>query len=292
MISLKNIYSKFSLLLLVCMTLAATNEVSASVAAKKERVRMKMYYFKNDAGERRIQIGLTAGSGKNMHGVKNAQVVLTSVLNDSTVTLATLETDTIGEVTLYFASDFKLPMDEEGKSIISASYDGNEENAAASSELEISDIELEFSFEIEDSVKYLSVAASKLDGEGNKVPVEALEINIGVQRLYSVLPIEKTDTDEDGIAQIEIPNDLPGNEAGVLTFVARIEDNDEFGNVTKSASQDWGTPVSYEIKPLPRQLYTDEAPIWMIASVCIILLGAWYHFFLSISKLMKMKKGS
>jgi hypothetical protein len=49
-------------------------------------------------------------------------------------------------------------------------------------------------------------------------------------------------------------------------------------------------PVSYEVKPLPRQLFTDEAPFWMIASVFIILIGAWYHFFLSISKLIKLKK--
>lgn len=292
MFSLNNIYSKITLYLLVCFGLITALQVSANVTAKKERVRMKLYYFKTDAGDRIIQIGLTAGSGKNMHGVKNGEVLLTSMLNDSTVTLATLETDTIGEVTLYLAADLRLPMDEDGKSIIAVNYDGNEEYASASGELEISDIELEFSFEIEDSVKYLNVLASRIDSEGNKIPVEGLEINIGVQRLYSVLPIEKVDTDEDGKAMLEISNDLPGDAVGLLTFVARIEDNDEFGNVTKSASHEWGTPVSYEIKPLPRQLYTDEAPIWMIASVCIILLGAWYHFFLSISKLIKLKKAA
>jgi len=292
MFSLKNIYTWISLLIIVCTVCISANQLSANTAAKKERVRMKLYYFKTDTGDRKIQIGLTAGSGKNMHGVKNGEVILTSMLGDSTVTLATLETDTLGVVTLYLAPDLKLPMDEDGKSIIAANYDGDDIYASASGDLEISDIDLEFTFEEEDSVKYLNVQANRIDGEGNKIPVEGLEINIGVQRLYSVLPIEKVETDEDGSAVLEISNDLPGDAVGLLTFVARIEDNDEFGNVTKSASHEWGNPVSYEIKPLPRQLWTDEAPIWMIASVCIILMGAWYHFFLSISKLIKLKKAA
>ena len=290
MFSLKNINIKISLLLIVSIGLMNTVEVSAKVNAKKERVRMKLYYFKNDTGERMISIGLTAGTGKNMHGVKNGEVLLTSMLNDSTYTLATLETDTLGVVNLYLASDLKLPMDEDGKSIIAANYEGNEEYAAASGEMQISDLEIDFTFEVADSVKNLSVTANRLDAEGNRIPVAELEINIGIQRLYSVLPIDKVETDENGFAMLEIPNDLPGDASGLLSFVARIEDNADFGNVTKSASQEWGTPVSFEMKPLPRQLYTDEAPIWMIASVFIILLGAWYHFFLSISKLIKLKK--
>lgn len=287
----KNIYKTISLaLFLICVGLLTLNEVSAKVNAKKERVRMKLYYSKSDAGDRMISIGLTAGSGKKMHGVKNAEVLLTSVLNDSTITLATLETDTLGIVNLYLAQDYKLPMDEDGLSVIEVSYEGNDIYRSASNDIEIFDIDLEFAFDIEDSVKYLSVIANRIDGEGNKIPVEELDILVGVQRLYSVLPIDDVETDKEGIGMLEIPDDLPGDAEGILTFVAKIEDHDEFGTVTKLASQGWGTPVSYEVKPLPRQLFTDEAPLWMIASVFIMLLGAWYHFFLSISKLIKLKK--
>ena len=293
MFSLKNIYKAISFsLLIVCAGFLTVNEIYAKVNAKKERVRMKLYYSKNDAGERMISIGLTAGSGKKMHGVKNGEVLLTSVLVDSTFVLATLETDTLGVVNLYLANDYKLPMDEDGLSVIEVNYEGNEIYRSASNDIEIFDIDLEFAFEIEDSVKYLRVTANRIDGEGNNIPVEELDILIGVQRLYSVLPIDDVETDEDGIGMLEIPDDLPGDAEGILTFVAKIEDHDEFGTVTKSASHGWGTPVSYEVKPLPRQLYTDEAPFWMIASVFIILLGAWYHFFLSISKLIKLKKAA
>ena len=293
MFTIKNIHKTVALaLLLICVALVNVNEVNAKVSAKQERVRMKLYYAKNDAGDRIISIGLTSGSGKNMYGVKNAEVLLTSALNDSTINLALIETDTVGEVQLYLAQDFILPMDEDGKTIIEASYDGNEKYRPASSDIEISDIDLEFSFEVEDSVRYLNIIANRIDQEGTKIPIEELDISIGVQRLYSILPLDDVETDENGIGVLEIPDDLPGDAEGNLTFVANIEDHDDFGTVTKSASNTWGLPVSYELEPLPRQLFSDEAPLWMIASVFIILLGAWYHFFLSISKLIKLKKAA
>jgi hypothetical protein len=265
-------------------------DANAGTLAKKERVRMKMYYYKLATGDRMVSIALTAGTGKKMHGVREGEVLLTAVLNDSTLNLATFKTDTLGQVSLYFASDYVFPMNEEGKTILEAEYMGNDVYRSASNDLEIMDLDLNISFNIEDSVKYLSISATTLDAEGNKIPVEELDINIGVQRLFSVLPIDNIETDEDGVAELEFPDDIPGDDEGNITIVAKVDESDDFGTVERVAAQKWGTEVSYEIHPLPRQLFSDEAPLWMIASVFIFLLGAWYHFFLSISKLIKLKK--
>lgn len=275
--------------LLVVFCLFSTSS-SAAVTAKKERVRMKMYYFKTAAGDRRIDIALTAGSGKSMHGVSEGEVTLKAVIGDSTLNLATLTTDTLGEVSLYLAEDYILPMDEDGKVVLEAEYEGNENYGSASNDIEVMDLNLKIKFEEEDSVKYLRLEATRPDNEGNMVPVEELSVLIGVQRLYSVLPLDDVETDEDGFAELEFPNDIPGDADGMITVVAKVDDSESFGTVEVKATAEWGTVVSYELKPLPRQLFTDEAPIWMIASVFIILLGAWYHFFLSITKLIKLKK--
>ena len=111
-LKLYSTYSKAFILALIGFF--AIDTALANVAAKQERVRMKLYYEKNDSGERIFTIGLTAGSGRNMHGVKNAEVQLTAVLEDATYVLATLETDTLGEVQIYLAEDYALPMDEDG----------------------------------------------------------------------------------------------------------------------------------------------------------------------------------
>jgi hypothetical protein len=281
---------KLSIISILAFTFGLFSVDASAKTNAKERVRMKMYYFKTATGDRRIDIALTAGSGRNMHGVSEGEVVLNTVLNDSTLTLATLTTDTLGEVSLYFAEDYVFPLNEEGKFVLEAEYEGDDVYRSASNDLEIMDLDLDISFEIEDSVKYLRVVATRPDIDGSMMPVEELEILIGVQRLYSVLPVDDMETDEDGFAELEFPDNIPGNADGAIQVVARIDDSDDFGTVAAIATADWGVPVSYEIKPLPRQLFTDEAPLWMIASVFVMLLGAWYHFFLSVSKLVKLKK--
>ena len=264
--------------------------ISTESTAQKERVRMRMYYFKTQEGDRRLDLGLTAGRGRDMHGVEEGEIVLNAVVNDSTYTLATLTTDSLGEVSLYFADDYVFPMNEEGKTVLEAEYEGNDTYRSASGDLEIMDLNLDISFDVEDSIKYLRIKATRPDVDGSMIPAEEVDVMIGVQRLYSVLPIDDIETDEDGFAELEFPDDIPGDSEGTITIVVRIDDSDDYGTVEVKASEKWGIPVSYELEPLPRQLFTDEAPLWMIISVFIILVGAWYHFFLSISKLVKLKK--
>ncbi len=277
-------YGYTVVILLFCMTI-----IIPAFGQKKDRVRLKLLYTKEISGQRLITIGLTGGSGKNMHGVMNGTVVLSVVQSDSTVTLATLQTDTTGVVSLFLDDSFKLPVDENGICTLSSTYDGDDNYSGASGEMQIADIDIDFAFEERDSLKYISITAKTTDGAGNSVPVEGLDVIIGVQRLFSVLPIESVTTDVDGWAELEVPANIPGDSTGNLTFVAHFEEHELFGSVRVAADQVWGVPVSYEIKPLPRQLFTDEAPFWMISSVFIILIGAWYHFFLSVSKLVKLK---
>ena len=138
-------------------------------------------------------------------------------------------------------------------------------------------------------MKVLTVQAKEKNGEGELIPVGDLDVDIGVQRLYSVLPLDAIETDEEGIGTLEFPNDVPGDSTGMITVVARIDEHEYFGTVTKSQSIKWGIPVSYKLKKISRQLFTDEAPLWMIIAVFVVLVGAWYHFFLSVLKLRKIK---
>jgi len=255
----------------------------------KERTRMRSYFFIHPNGERQISLLLTAGRGRDMQNVSNAPIDIEIDLGDSTLYLTELITNEEGSADLYVEAGYSFPADEEGITTILASFGGNDTLSASSTDLQIKDVFLELSFDIEDSVKILTVQATELNGEGEIVPVEELDIDIGVQRLYSVLPVDDIETDEEGIAILEFPDDIPGDSAGMITVVARIDEHDNYGTVTKLGSVKWGLPVAYELKRLPRQLFTDEAPLWMIIAVFIVLVGAWYHFFLSVFKLRKIK---
>jgi hypothetical protein len=261
-------------------------------AQSKERTRLRSYYFNHSDGQRQLSFLLTSGRGRNMQNVKDAVIEVEIDLGDSAQYLTELITNEAGYADLYIQEGYTFPVDEEGITTILASYGGNDTLRSSSTDIEIKDVFLELNFDVEDSVKVLSIEANERNPEGEFIPVEELDINIGVQRLYSVLPLDDIETDENGMGIFEFPDDIPGDSAGNLIIVARIDEHDYFGTVEKSQSVDWGIPVSYDLKKLPRQLFTDEAPLWMISAVFIVLVGAWYHFFLSVFKLYKLKNAA
>ncbi len=281
-----------SLIILIGTVLVATAIPTLGKVQEKERTRLRMYYSKLPSGYKQISVILTSGRGKNTLNVADATINLSVELEDSTLFLTDIITKTDGTAELQIEEGYKFPTDEDGFTTILAEYDGNDSLRAASSDLEIKDVFLTLSFEIEDSLKILTVKAEEPGGDGNRVPVEGLDIKIGIERLYSILDIDVVETDEEGLGILEFPNDLPGDSLGNLKILALIDDHDDYGTMSVSGDVDWGLSVSYYAKPLPRQLYSDEAPLWMITAVFIILMGAWYHFFLSIFKLYKLKKAA
>jgi hypothetical protein len=278
--------------LIVGIILVSLSYSSFCSGQSKERTRLRSYFFIHSNGDRQVSFLLTSGRGRNMQNVSGALIDVEIDLGDSTQYLTELTTNGEGFADLYIQSGYIFPTDDEGITTILASFGGNDTLRSASTDIEIKDVFLEIGFDIEDSIKMLTVQAKELNVEGELVPVAELDINIGVQRLYSVLPIDKIETDEDGISVLEFPDDIPGDSIGMITVIANVDEHDYFGTVTKTSSINWGIPVSYELKRLPRQLFTDEAPLWMIIGVFIALVGAWYHFFLSVFKLYKLKNAA
>ena len=263
---------------------------SQNEATAQERSRIRMNFVKRSSGDKMITLTLYAGRGRDMVYLSGQTITLTATSDGTTVELAQLTTNANGMAQLMVEDGYQFPLDEEGFTMIQANYEGNEEYRAASSEIEIKDLHFELAFDEVDSVKTVMVRAFETDSLGNEIPVDGLFMYVGVQRLYSILPIGEIMESEEGVYSIEFPDDIPGDSTGAYTVVARIQDNDFYGTVEKTASIQWGTQVSYHLEPPERKLWTDEAPLWMITSVFVVLVGAWYHFFLSIYKLNKIKK--
>jgi hypothetical protein len=287
---MKHILFKYALAFgCVAMLLSSfSHRVLASVAegnAKKEMTRLKLYYYKLDDGKKLLSMELTAGRGRNSAVVAGADIHITTSANDSTREMATVTTDSAGSFLLYVEPGYPFLTDSSGFTTIEAVFDGNDTLRSTSQDVQVKDARIDFVFDIIDSVQTLTVKATDFIGN----PLEEVDINIGVQRLFSVLPLDRIETDEDGMASLEIEAPIPGDSAGMLEFVARIDDSDDYGTVTAKSHVDWGVKVDYTTDGFARQLWTDEAPLWMVIAVFVILIGAWYHFILSILKLRKIR---
>ena len=283
--------SKYSinivLLLSFLLTLVMAGE---AIAQKKTRTRLKVYYEKLSNNDKQISLELIQGSGKRMASVPDSEIRLTTYKLEDEVDLASIVTDADGKGILIIEAGYKFPLDAEGYAIINAAYGGNDSLRAANKEIKFLDLDLDISFEVIDSINHIIVSAFALDSLGEKKPIAGIDINIGVERLYSILYLEKIETEDDGRGIMEFPNDIPGDSIGNIHVIVKIIDNDDYGSITQWANIDWGTIVDYSDAAGSRSLFGDEAPMWMIIAVFVILAGAWFHFILAITKVLKMRK--
>ena len=282
-----NINIVISILFILCCGI--TDLSANTMVQKKGRTRIKVYYEKLDNNDRQLTVILNQGSGKKMAGVQDVEVFLTTYNLDTEVELPTLVTDENGEAILIIEANYPLPLNEDGFTIIKAVYEGNDELKGAKKQIKFMDVNIELAFDIVDSVKQLTISTMAIDSAGNKTPVSGVELNIGVERLYSILYLEKIESSKEGKTVMEFPSDLPGDSVGVLKVIVKVSEDKIYGTVTKSSQIDWGTVVDYSNTHSDRSLFGVQAPLWMIIAIFIILAGAWYHFILAITKVLKMR---
>jgi hypothetical protein len=261
-----------------------------AIAQKKTRTRLKVYYEKLSNNDKKISIELVKGSGKNMAGVPNAELCLTTYNEELEIVLESINTDVNGKAALIIEEGYKFPLNAEGYAVIYVCFEGNDSLRAVNKKVLFLDLNVDISFKVIDSVNHIVVYGYELDSLGEKTPIEGIDLNIGIERLYSILYLEKLKTDEDGTGTLEFPNDIPGDSTGNLNVVVKINDHDDYGSLTKSANVKWGTIVEYNNTTFGRSLFGEEAPMWMIIAVFIILAGAWFHFIFAITKVLKMRK--
>ncbi len=278
------------LLLVLLFCLIATSAKAETSAQKKQRTRLKMYYEKLPDNNKKISLILTQGSGKKASGVQQAQIHISTLVNEEPIELTTVETNANGEAIFIVEAGYEFSMNEDGYSVIMARYDGNDSLRSAKKKIEFKDLNVEISFDVIDSANHVVVYAFETDSIGEKSPIEGIDLNIGVERLYSTYFFEEVETDEDGMASVVFPDDIPGDDKGNVKVMVKIDEHDDYGTITKTADVNWGTIVDYSITSNGRSLFGDQAPTWMIITTFILLVGAWYHFILATAKVVKIKK--
>jgi len=183
----------------------------------------------------------------------------------------------------------ELPVDEENNWWFYAEFEGNDKVEMAMEELTVMDVNLTMALsENEKDGKSVKLEAyTTVDGEN--IPVTDEVIYLFVPRMFSLLPVGEGYF-EYGTALIEFPGDVPGDEEGNLTVIARFHDHWQFANVEKRAETSWGVPSTHEVAETHRELWTQIAPWWMIITLTILLTGVWGHYIFAIVSLFRISR--
>jgi hypothetical protein len=146
-----------------------------------------------------------------------------------------------------------------------------------------------------DGTKNISVAVMKYENN-SWMPVKDAEVKIGIQRLGGILPAgdeENYTTDSTGIVNGEFKKDsLPGNEQGDLVLVARVEDNDELGNLIVEKQVRWGIATTTDNSFFnQRALWSTRfrTPLWLLFMAYTIVIGVWGTIIYLVMQLVKIK---
>jgi 5-hydroxyisourate hydrolase-like protein (transthyretin family) len=277
-----------TLLISFCfMTITAQNEDQIT---KPVKTKIKVSYWKKFDNTRVLTATISARINKKPVTVKNVPVNFYIVSDTMLELLGTVSTNEDGQAIYSLPADFSLSGDSILSSTFKIEFEGNDKFKPKSKEITVRDMELNISFEVIDSVNTLIVNANEETVNGGEIPVNETDVYVYVERLFSLLKIGEGWM-EDGQAKIEFPDDIPGDKEGILNIVVRIEDSDLYGNVEQKAISDWGVP--HRDNPAlseKRALWTPNAPLWMIITLNILVIGVLYHYILIIYKLFVIRK--
>jgi len=210
---------------------------------------------------------------------------------DSAILLGSAETNEEGKAQLVVPKNQEWVKDTGAFITVTSEFEGNEQLDPSMSEITFKDAKLNLEFIEEDSVKMVYISGVIIYTDGEERPIADQDVYLYVPRMFSQLKIGDGWLEEDGRGGLEFPVKVIGDTLGNILVFARIEEHDELGNVETSAIIDWATPRWKHPREIPeRELWTPIAPLWMIVTLIIMLLGVWGHYIYAIIQLIKIRK--
>lgn len=182
-----------------------------------------------------------------------------------------------------------LAIGKDGKIHLKAVFAGNKSMDPADAEVTIKPASLTMSPIVEDSVKKITCKLTDINN-GISTPVANTVIGLYVKRSFFPLKIGEATTDTAGEATIEVPEKLPGDEMGNLVLLAKVDENEEFGNLESTSNQPWGVKVSNSVLTTQRTLWSSHPPLWMLITFFVLMTAVWGHYFVIVIQLYRLRK--
>ena len=253
------------------------------------------YYKKSDGTRTATALIKTKNKEHKFAPARNAKVNFYAAQEKTQKLLQSVNTNMKGEAILVIGKDF--PLEEDKSFTIVAKIENDPLYEDAEEKVHLRDVNLTLSLNAADTGRLATARITEMDKDGNMVPVKGVELKFYVQRMFGTMPAGEgftVSTDEKGEASFSFPKTIPGNSEGIITAMAKVEDNDQFGNIETGNSVKWGTVLAVDPNPFPRALWEPYAPLPLVLTICILFGGVWstYAFiFIQIRKI-KTEKGN
>jgi len=157
---------------------------------------------------------------------------------------------------------------------------------------EVTDVKIDI--DVDSEHKKLIAELTGLKKDGKRVGLEGIELSFLVKRAFGQLDIsgEEAYTNEKGQLIVQFPTDLPGDREGQANLLVKITDEDNYGPIEEKRV------VSIAVPTNPKNILSERAmwgtranaPIWIIATYVLGVIGIWSVIFLILFQLFQLSK--
>ena len=237
---------------------------------------LKLEYFHVDSTQ-----NLTATLQAKVEGrylpLQGMEIGFKFLQDNTEKSMGTALTNEEGIVTFSIPDDIFATKGDKGIYSFGASFSGKDNYDKASASTTMKPLRMEISFSQKGQDKMIDLKAFEPGKKVDEwVPVDKLDIQFYVPRTFSLLKVGKG-TITDGKTSLEFPTSIPGNQLGYLTIMAKVEENEIYGNVEVSGTINWGKPLPLT-KIIKRGLGDTDAPLWMVYTLIVLLSVVWFHY--------------
>jgi hypothetical protein len=293
---MKKLKSNKYWLLIFSLLMAFNSMVYAQDEPVETKEVVNLHYFNINNNVQYLLLESLLKTGKKSEPQSNKVFQLYLDVNDPANLITKVLTDANGKAKAIVPEKLKTLWDGTSDHIFIVVAEGSSKEEETSSEFTITKAKITIDTSNTDGVR--SIIASVMKLKNNEwVPASEVEMKLGVKRMNSILSAgdEATyTTDSTGTVTVEYKKEnMPGDEHGNILLAARVEDNDELGNLLIEKPVNWGVAIKEDKSFFDqRTLWTTRfhTPYWLLIMAYSIALGVWGTILYLVFQLVKIKK--
>ena len=283
---------KFHLILLFLAI--ATVAVAQDSVVNAPSVNVKYFVKNNTLQYVIVQSRIKEGRKFNPLPKREISVYLDSA--DNTDLIAKVITNTSGEAECTLPPSLKDKWNSSNKHSFIAVMKGEKGEEDITSNLDITKAKIVIDTTNTDGTRSINVKVLYAD-KNDWLPAKDVEMKLGIIRDGAVLSAgdEATyTTDSTGVVNAELKKlNLPGDTLGNYMLVAKVEDNEQYGNLMIEKTVPWGVATKIDNAFFnQRTLWTTRfrTPFWLLFMAYSIVIGVWGTIIYLVMQIVKIKK--
>ncbi len=234
--------------------------------------------------------------GRKFEPVTNIPVSIYLNEAEATNLLGKITTGSNGKARMGIPPSFKNAWDSLSEFTFLAQSDLPTAQEVLTADLTIKKAILTIDTTSEDGVRTVTAMLKGKSG-ADWVPVKDIDMRLSIKRILGNLSVGDDETytsDSTGISSAAFTRDsIPGDEKGNIILVAKVDDNDTYGNLVTEETVGWGKAI----KPGrnffdQRTLWSTrfETPLWLLFTAYFIVIIVWGTIIYLVFQMVKIKR--